>query len=554
MLKSAMVAALSIMAGAAGAQAGLKPFDPAAAEALLREAGHLPLRGLAPPDPLVARITWQQMPMAGVPAERRPMREAIRAERLGEFDTARAAWAAVAADPKSGPTERDEALLAAVRLGVTQDAAAARAALAAVQPALRQSVGVRMLEARLLLMEGKRSEAVALLSGEMAAAMRLGRVPATQLMVELSVAASIAGDHAFADQMAGWGQPGLPSGQLRLAIPRCAPEDGLLADDRAVVDIGMDLLGQINRATPVWASRAGPMAERLAARALDGVGNPASMDLQSGTPLRLLVQLSCAPHDIVPNRALGGAAFVELGSDGIPRPNAAVRKLILATRQLSPEQALSQLEDTALPADLHVLMLSLLAADMGERPDSCGAVERVAGAEGRLTFNSGIMLAVALEGCKSPEAAARQLQKLVDDEKLPAADRRAAAGRAAALTRDPALRARMAAAALLPPDSCLLLDDQQLKGLVVGEEDFPQGLRKQSVDGHVKVTFDRSANGETSALRSLLGQPPLLFDEANRALLQRHRPLPPQRDGRAVACKGHVANIRWQLQDTDDGD
>lgn len=525
--------------------------DLGAVEAMMRETGHLPLRGLAPPDPVVARLTWQKMPMAGVPAARRPIRDAIRAERLGEFDAARKAWAAIAADPKASQPDREEALLAAVRLGVTHDPAAARAALAAVPPALRQGTGVRMLEARLLLMDGKYPDAVALLSGEIPAAMRLGRIPAMQLMTELSMAAMLAGDRSFAEQIAGWSGEALASGLLQPALPRCSPEEELLPGDSAVVDVGLDILGQLSRATPVWASRPGPMAERLAARALDGNSNSAQMDLRSGTPLRILVQLACAPHDIVPDPLMAASAFAELGADGTPRQSEAMRTFLSAPRPTSPEQALARLQDSALPLDVKTQMLAQAVTMMGDRPDSCGFAERLAGAGSTLAFESRLALAVALARCKSPEAAASQLKLAADDTTLPEADRRAAAARAAGLTRDPALRARMAAAALLPADSCLLLDDLTLKGLVVEQEDFPIGLRKQSVEGGMLTTFDRAASGATSAVRTMVGQPSLLFDDANRALLKRHTPLPPQRDGRAVACKGHVASIRWQLQEPD---
>lgn len=533
------------MAAAASAEPKLRRLPPPAQiEAEATERGFVPLEGVMPPDPFVARLQWLQAPMAGVAKSAEARRMAVRAERLGDYAGALARWGELSGNAAAA----EEAGYALVRLNLVRDPAAARAAFDHMPQAKRDRLPGRMLEVRLLAMEGKTDAAAALAASLLEPALRVGQEPWFAVLEDISLLAMLRGDRQLSEQALARGRQTWPGISLEMPMLRCDPEAGLLESDKAVIDFSVDSLLEISGATPVWASRAGPMAQKLAARALEGRVNARLLNpRRAGGLHRQRILLSCAPHDSILVSAPLGSEIAEVKADG-----SIVARAVLAGMPepagLAPDLWFDKLKETGAPLQMRASMLAVAVEANKAHPGLCGIAERWAGETEGMTVGARLALADALDNCESGNRAAGLLAVAADDASLPAVDRRAIAARAAALGSDMALRKRMAAIAGLAANDCLLMDSQEIRGLAIEPEDYPKSLRRTELEGGVRVAYDRTAGREVKGLRVILAQPPLLFDEATKALLGKHAPLPPERDGKAADCSGQISTVRWKLE------
>lgn len=498
--------------------------------------GWPPLDGLAPPDPFLPRLAWRDAALTGVKKEGHARRQATRAERLGDFADARTRWTAIAADPGAAPAGRTEAGLALVRMGLVADPAAARAALEALPPAARAGLPARHLEGRLLLMEGKPAAALALMETLIGPAVRASRLHTRLLMDDLALAAHLAGDDAYAAKMQAMGSRSVAM-KIMPPMLQCDPAAGIRPDDRVVLDVAVDALMEIHQATPVWASRPGPMAEQFAQRALDSRAQPDQLVPAEGDFYRQRLMMACGPRDALPVPLIAGDMLAEMSGDGTLRLSSALGGLSPSSDAAA---ILQRIAEADVPHALRAMLLLVGVQTAGATPDMCGAIVRESARTDPLSLSGRLAFGEALRQCKAREAAADMMAAGALDERLPAQDRRALAAAAVELTTDRSRKESMAAIARLAPDACLLADNLSLAGLSVTEEDFPKPLRVALVEGAQLIAFDRAEDGRIGNVRVLLSQPPLLFDAATVATMMRNHPAPATRDGRAMACTGHV--------------
>lgn len=80
-------------------------------------------------------------------------------------------------------------------------------------------------------------------------------------------------------------------------------------------------------------------------------------------------------------------------------------------------------------------------------------------------------------------------------------------------------------------------------------DDFPVGARWTRIPGSTVLEFDVSPSGETTNVRMILAEPPLLFNPIATTRARQFRYDPPQISGQSTACRGQSVNIHWRHPD-----
>lgn len=354
-------------------------------------------------------------------------------------------------------------------------------------------------------------------------------------------------------------------------LPPCGGADGLQPDDVAVVEFGIGDDGAVAYATPIYASRNGPVALGFARAVADWSWKPEEA-LQVPMLFRAVtrVELRCttaidrpsittllrrdldawmASERIEPFAAEGltdaqqvGPAKAELARRRAAGGGKALLPLLVAlgNNPVLPGQErsayMAEAANVAAAARAPVSGWTSLALDSqintasatewGRKREEIRSFQRsllarpeVAG-DGRASAALRVLISEPAFHAPAPDDATLLLQQAANDKRLAAGD----SLRQAALVRLAALQAKagdLAAARAsyqltgLDAQQCALVDAKPaMRSSGASGADFPMDALRWGFGGWVKTEFDVGANGKTSAQRAVIAYPPFVFRDA----------------------------------------
>lgn len=78
-------------------------------------------------------------------------------------------------------------------------------------------------------------------------------------------------------------------------------------------------------------------------------------------------------------------------------------------------------------------------------------------------------------------------------------------------------------------------------------DDYPRDLLRRSIMGLTAIELSIDASGKIEKERTIVSQPPGLFDDITKDKVKAVTLLPARQADRPVACQGMLQNVRWQL-------
>ncbi|WP_442681164.1 hypothetical protein ACSBM8_08350 [Sphingomonas sp. ASY06-1R] len=423
---------------------------------------------------------------------------------------------------------------------------------------------------------------------------------------DLALANFLAGNPSKAREyfeMTGEGR--LPGGPFALGASTDLPVCGgdLRPEDRAVVEFGIGTDGNVSYANPVYASRSGPLAHKLA-EAVSGWSWKAG-DVAKIPPFYRLatrVELRCSnavqrPADIdllIPQVTtwLGGPNRFNLAVPATPAQLAKLRSDVLAadaegdkrtligalamiaaapttdrseSRDRYARAASLAAEVNAPPAVMAYLTLSSSRASGGPEPG--GRNRYLATVRKMLTQpqieadaeTAGVLRLILGSPIQrvgyAPDAEAL-LRKVADDTRL---DARSPI-RVGALVRLSSLQAQheqldAARASFartgLDAKQCSLVDAQPVaQKLGFGNQQYPMEMLRMGVSGWTQIELDVLPNGETTNRRAVISYPPLMFGEGTVKAMAKTRYTQSYRPDGGLGCGGAIMRIRYVIPKT----
>lgn len=107
----------------------------------------------------------------------------------------------------------------------------------------------------------------------------------------------------------------------------------------------------------------------------------------------------------------------------------------------------------------------------------------------------------------------------------------------------------------LPADICSVsekLPSIPPSAITLTSDDYPKDLIRRDISGLTAIEMSISATGKVEKTRVIASQPSDLFDTVAAGKLANVTLLPAQQNNAAVACRGMVQNVRWQLPPSGD--
>ena len=439
--------------------------------------------------------------------------------------------------------------------------------------------------------------------------LRLDKVSASMVVVrsDAALAAELGGDRDKAIEYtaytgAGRGAKAVLGQPADGQPPACGGAADIHPDDVAVVQFSVDDRGTVRSATPIYASRAGPMALAFATAVKDWSWSPEQVAKVSGffrtavrfelrcstraerqSPLRLLSQAIRAPNAdsglgadgeandarLAQARAALARGEAEFGSGSLQllRPLVAIGSSPLVNG-VEREAMLQRAERIARghggSADtLAYLAISriLTASDGADtsyfaRKRRLTALRALADdpAIARDPHARAVTVLMQIDYGRSGPDAIQALRDIValppsalpaDDQVRQAAAIRLASALAGAGAQTEAETAFKASG--LAPDQCALLDaEPKMKSTGASSNDFPDTALRLGFEGWAVTEFDVLASGHTRAPRTIIAYPPFLFGDASTRILNRATFQPTFRPDGVLSCGGYQTAVRYQ--------
>lgn len=525
------------------------------------------------------------------------------------FDYAGAKREFLAARDLLPPDERFEVLIDLVRATMFDDddealsdanAALALAAAPGTSPSLLADV--RTLHARVLLNHGEPAKAYAELKQALAAEGGLTlKVNAAKIITrsDLALAALLTKDFDGAREYLAYTGAGHAETPFAHAASMQPPpcEEGLMPDDSAIVEFGINDDGSVGYATPVYVSRLGAPALAFA-RAVAGWSWRPEAAAKLGPLFRAVtrVELRCSTASASPGildtlrsgvgrwlTSRGVAQFDTTGSDMaiVARARAAVAKAgpsdIAAIRPLMAIE-----RSDVLAADVRraaaVKARDIAVAERAPVPvrtyfeirsiddlarDDASARKRAALrallADPTLAADapsrSVLRLAITEQNYRTaaPPDAAALLTAVADDPDLPAGDPLRANARlrlASLQARAGNLDAARASYALsgVSAQQCALVDAKPaLRSANVSDHEFPNEALRWGFEGWVELEFDVTADGHTDRQRAIIAYPPQVFRDAAIGTAKNFRYQQSFRPNGIAGCGGAQQVVNFKI-------
>jgi tetratricopeptide (TPR) repeat protein len=118
----------------------------------------------------------------------------------------------------------------------------------------------------------------------------------------------------------------------------------------------------------------------------------------------------------------------------------------------------------------------------------------------------------------------------------------------AAAARDMTAAAKALAATGLAPEQCALVDVRpQAINATLADRDFPDAARRWSTGGYAKTSYDITAAGTTTNIRTIVAAPPFIFGPPTEKAVARFRYQPVFRPGNTIGCTGRVQPVRYRM-------
>jgi tetratricopeptide (TPR) repeat protein len=472
----------------------------------------------------------------------------------------------------------------------------------------RIRASARTVKARIMLNQGRHAEAFAELRRALDDQGGLDlSVTAADIVTrsDLALAATLTGNREDARRYLCYTGAGrIDQGPFeipgQLAPPACGAETGLQPDDVAVVEFGILDSGAVAYASTIYVSRS---SEAVAAAFADSVRQWSwrSEDVVRIQPLfRSLtrVELRCSNA----GQQLNPVAFIKsdfdlwLASAGLEPfdgGDSAARGLILANAELARVRGAGG--GVALVPLLYAIATNPLSEDAQRSPrlDEAVSLARAASAtpgaiatlelalarfrgpddddfnrelrtmrarpeyaaDAQISAVLRLLAARPLPRRGSSADAASLLQAVATDERLPTGHPL----KVSALVRLANLQAEqgdIAAARLsyaatgLDAQQCALVDAQPvMRRSGASTADFPEEAFQWGFEGLVRVEYDITADGRTTAQRATIAYPPLVFRDAALGIIRDARFSQSYRPDGTAGCGGASQSIRFQLPD-----
>ncbi|MFZ5704399.1 MAG: hypothetical protein ACOY5R_03950 [Pseudomonadota bacterium] len=544
---------------------------------------------------------------------------------LGRIDRDRLNYLAAAANYQTAIDQADNPLLKARTLlslaGVLMfddsDAAqrsadeAYRIVEATLKPgkdAKKQIADVQTVRARIMLNQGRATEAYELLRSAVADQGGLDLKVNYQEIVtraDLALAALLANKPDDARRyLAYTGAGRMEKSPFDLAVgmetPPCGGPFNLRPDDTVVVEFYISDEGVVRNPTPIYASIKGPAVLEFARAVADWSWRPSEMakvpplfrittrvELRCSTgvtrpPVEQMftaelddwlkaesatmpVMAASAAADVAPVRAelarrrpTGGKplipALLRLATNPIVPRNEQLALLAeardLAARLHAPAPVIAYVEI----AILHVATLTSKNSVDGYRAGLRALAARPEMSDDAIVSNTlRVMIADPLYRTHAPTDAQALLQQVIKDERLPEKH----ALKVGALIRLAALQAEAGdrhAAALsfgrtgLSEQQCALLDAKPaLLRDNAGSSSFPMEAMRWGFEGWVRIEYDISGDGRTSAQRAIIAYPPFIFRQAAVGIAKGLVYTKSFRPDGSAGCGGQQENVRFQI-------
>ncbi|PHQ63789.1 MAG: hypothetical protein COC10_04355 [Sphingobium sp.] len=501
------------------------------------------------------------------------------------------------------PAERIATLLGKAQAGTFLDAEKAladadEAARLFVGPLSGDKTGAGYAEStrgQALLNQGRFAEAEQAFAKTVAAEGGLSRKVNYQDLVarsDASIAAMLAGHRDKAREYLLYTGAGRMEKQdftfgADMALPICG-EEGIEADDMAVVEFGINDDGTVSYARPIYGSRPGAMALVFARAVRDWSWLPEDVAKIPGLfRLATRLELRCSTSAGGPSLADGArAAFRDWGEQhGIAQyepagQSEAQRRAALAAEltRLRANPSSPTLAQAMLLSDLleNPLVTGKTAEDyrasLRSLIDAAGAPPQVrlwadwlSRKQGREELNASAYaadpaahaLALLLNYDRPQRRYKRRdpaiLDSILSDAGLPddhplrvAALIRRASARAAAKDFEGA-RADYRATGLTEQQCSIVDAEPAIRSAPVSGQDYPTDMVRMGIEGWTRVQHDVSPTGQVLNSRVIAAYPPIVFSANGAKIISRARFEQSYRPGGAMGCSGSMSNVTFRM-------
>lgn len=472
--------------------------------------------------------------------------------------------------------------------------------------AKKQRADVQTVRARIMLNQGRATEAYELLRSAVADQGGLDLKVNYQEIVtraDLALAALLANKPEDARRyLAYTGAGRMEKSPFDLAVgmetPPCGGPFNLKPDDTVVVEFYISPEGMVRNPTPIYASIKGPAVLEFARAVADWSWRPA--EVAKVPPLFRVttrVELRCstgvmrppveqmfaaelnewlkAENATMPVMAVSAAADIAPARTELARRRSAGGKplipalLRLATNPIVPRDEqfalLVEARDLAarlnapapVLANVEIAMLRITSSTPKSSADDYRAGLRKLGVRPEMAGDAVVintlklMIADPAYRSRAPADAQDLLQQVITDDRLPEKH----ALKVGALIRLAALQAEAGdrpAAALsfgrtgLSEQQCALLDAKPaLLRDNVGSSSFPMDAARWGFEGWVRIEYDIGADGKTANQRAIIAYPPFVFRQAALGIAKGLVYTKSFRPDGSAGCGGQQENVRF---------
>jgi len=371
-------------------------------------------------------------------------------------------------------------------------------------------------------------------------------------------------------------------------LPVCGGD--VAPQDVAVVEFAIGDDGRVTDASPVYASKSGPLGSVFAAAVSEWRWQPAALaKLDTFWRQSIRLELRCvkrppllALSDAFSDRTRDWLTQIHVDPDVInhtfdpnqPGPGAIPRGLAAmhtAKNNRSRAEAVIALDQLLVsldaPADARAYALFMGASPVRSATRSGYEGEKarlLAAAIARLETQSGserarawlrTEQALALEASGTLAPARGLLQGVIatPPATLPQDDPiRSLAQLHLSLIekRDgaPARADQRLTEAGITPEQCSLLDVRPVpQNTNISSNTFPSEALRWRFEGNARVAFDIAADGRVEQTRTVIAYPPFVFGPATESAVARFRYLPPTLGNEVLGCVGQSINVQYRL-------
>ncbi|WP_010217901.1 energy transducer TonB [Sphingomonas sp. PAMC 26621] len=114
----------------------------------------------------------------------------------------------------------------------------------------------------------------------------------------------------------------------------------------------------------------------------------------------------------------------------------------------------------------------------------------------------------------------------------------------------PAVADQRLAAAGITPEQCSLLDVRPVaRNTAISDSAFPAEAQRWRFEGSARVAFDIAADGHVTDVRTVIAYPPFVFGPSSERAVAQFRYLPPTLGNEVLGCVGQAQNVIYRMPD-----